>query len=225
MLDTTAHTLGEWSEEEIEAGKPEKGKRCTNPNFARLGQKTDGYSGSDISALVREALLEPLRFCQRSKYFRCDKHGNWRPCNEEDTSAEEMTIDDVPKNRLAQLPVTYSDFTSALERCHASVSQAELKQYEEWTWEEGADGKSKADTGDKKMVGGNGDDDGFAVDFSAGFTTISGIMVAPDCDMLQDALTGVELYEGKPQYSKQVINMTVFASTSFAKQKNFRGRR
>ena len=32
--------------------------------FALMGQKTEGYSGSDISVVVREALMEPLRKCQ-----------------------------------------------------------------------------------------------------------------------------------------------------------------
>ena len=55
------------------------------------------YSGSDVSVLVREALMEPVRTCQRSKYFRCDKYGQWHPCGEHDDFAKKMTIYDVPK--------------------------------------------------------------------------------------------------------------------------------
>lgn len=34
-----------------------------------LGRRTEGYSGSDIAVVVREALMEPLRKCQVSEYF------------------------------------------------------------------------------------------------------------------------------------------------------------
>ena len=36
-------------------------------DFAFLGESTDGLSGSDISVVVREALMEPLRACQTAK--------------------------------------------------------------------------------------------------------------------------------------------------------------
>merc|ERR1712032_1602803 len=139
-LGDTPHTLGKWGDEPLEAGKPENGKRCTNPNFTQLGDETDGYSGSDISVLVREALMEPVRLCQRSKYFREDKYKKWHPCNEGDAFAKKMTIYEVSQNSLAVPPVTLSDFTSVIGRCHASVAQAELKQFEKWTEEFGEEG-------------------------------------------------------------------------------------
>lgn len=139
-LGDTPHTLGAWGDEFINEAKPELGKRSTNANFTKLGETTDGYSGSDISVLVREALMEPVRLCQRSKYFRCDKYGKWHPCNKGDMLAKEMTIYDVPKNMLAVPPVTLDDFTSVITRCHASVAPSELKQFEKWTEEFGEEG-------------------------------------------------------------------------------------
>ena len=38
-------------------------------NFETVGARTDGFSGSDLSVLVREALMEPLRVCQLAKQF------------------------------------------------------------------------------------------------------------------------------------------------------------
>jgi vacuolar protein-sorting-associated protein 4 len=38
-------------------------------NFDLVGARTDGFSGSDLSVLVREALMEPLRVCQLAKQF------------------------------------------------------------------------------------------------------------------------------------------------------------
>ena len=41
----------------------------TEDNFQTIGQKTEGYSGSDLATTVREALMEPLRECQMASHF------------------------------------------------------------------------------------------------------------------------------------------------------------
>nr|CCA24026.1 vacuolar protein sortingassociating protein putative [Albugo laibachii Nc14] len=42
-------------------------------DYEQISKQTDGCSGSDISVLVREALMEPLRKCQQARFFiRCD---------------------------------------------------------------------------------------------------------------------------------------------------------
>ena len=41
----------------------------TEENFKIIGEKTHGYSGSDLSTTVREALMEPLRECQVATHF------------------------------------------------------------------------------------------------------------------------------------------------------------
>jgi vacuolar protein-sorting-associated protein 4 len=46
----------------------------TPANYEELGRMSDGCSGSDISVVTREALMEPLRLCQTAKHFV--------PCNE-----------------------------------------------------------------------------------------------------------------------------------------------
>ena len=39
-------------------------------DFRTLAQKTDGYSGHDISIVVREALMEPVRKVQSATHFK-----------------------------------------------------------------------------------------------------------------------------------------------------------
>ncbi|KAJ8602640.1 hypothetical protein CTAYLR_004108 [Chrysophaeum taylorii] len=47
----------------------------TRSDFQELGKLTDGFSGSDLSVVVREALMEPLRACQEAQQFKpCGKN-------------------------------------------------------------------------------------------------------------------------------------------------------
>jgi len=42
----------------------------TDADFMKLGELTDGFSGSDISVVVRDALYEPVRTCQTATHFK-----------------------------------------------------------------------------------------------------------------------------------------------------------
>ena len=46
-----------------------------NDDFVMLGSNTEGKSGSDIQALVEDALMEPLQHCKRAKQFIRDGGG------------------------------------------------------------------------------------------------------------------------------------------------------
>lgn len=39
-------------------------------DFNNLGKKTDGYSGADISVIVRDALMQPVRKVQSATHFK-----------------------------------------------------------------------------------------------------------------------------------------------------------
>lgn len=39
-------------------------------DFVTLGQKTEGYSGADISIIVRDALMQPVRKVQSATHFK-----------------------------------------------------------------------------------------------------------------------------------------------------------
>lgn len=60
---------------------------------------TKGYSGSDLSTLVKEAAYEPLRIAIRAIYFK--KVNNlWRPCSPSDDKRVMMRIWEVPNNEV-----------------------------------------------------------------------------------------------------------------------------
>lgn len=42
----------------------------TEANIQELARKTDGYSGADISIIVRDALMQPVRKVQSATHFK-----------------------------------------------------------------------------------------------------------------------------------------------------------
>ncbi|GAB9464600.1 putative Vacuolar protein sorting associating protein [Globisporangium polare] len=79
----------------------------TDENFTTIAEQTEGCSGSDISVLVREALMEPLRKCQQAQFFtRCDdkadlnRNGQYlTPCEDDPACAYcHMKLSSCPKN-------------------------------------------------------------------------------------------------------------------------------
>lgn len=136
----------------------------TPGEFLDLGDKSGGYSGSDISVVVREALMEPLRKCQAAKQFYEDpSSGMLSPCEDypacphcpiqlsdspplpqfakcAQCHAVRMNLYDVPSDKLEVPIIKFHDFVRALTKAHASVGTNELDQYEKWTGEFGQDG-------------------------------------------------------------------------------------
>mmetsp|Transcript_7064 Transcript_7064/g.9974 ORF Transcript_7064/g.9974 Transcript_7064/m.9974 type:complete len:450 (-) Transcript_7064:169-1518(-) len=134
----------------------------TENDFDRLGEVTEGASGSDIKVLVKEALLEPLRRCQRAKQFYTDKDNFLVPCTQypncaycppklnsdkpgkdytcKRCGAVRMELWDVPPDRLKAPDVGFHDFETALNHSIVTVSPEELKRFEEWTKQFGQEG-------------------------------------------------------------------------------------
>mmetsp|Transcript_32613 Transcript_32613/g.59052 ORF Transcript_32613/g.59052 Transcript_32613/m.59052 type:complete len:449 (+) Transcript_32613:75-1421(+) len=134
----------------------------TEEDFDRLGAITEGASGSDIKVLVKEALMEPLRRCQRAKQFIQDKDGFLIPCDSypncpkcppklnsdppgkdytcKNCGALRMALWDVPPEKLKVPDVRLIDFEGALKHSFSTVSPEELKRYTEWTKQFGQEG-------------------------------------------------------------------------------------
>ncbi|MBZ3886056.1 Vacuolar protein sorting-associated protein 4A [Sciurus carolinensis] len=83
-------------------------------NIHKLAQKTEGYSGADISIIVRYSLMQPLRKVQSATHFRkvCGpSHTNpsividnlLTPCSPGDPGAMEMTWMDIPGEKFLDL--------------------------------------------------------------------------------------------------------------------------
>lgn len=121
--------------------------QCSEDDMESFASRTDGFSGADMSILVRDAIFEPVRRCQRAKFFervsRAGKDGvvkqYWRPCSPAAPGAVEMSLMKVPRDELLEPDVLPSDFEMAVEKCRPSVNSEDLKAYEDWTAQFGSE--------------------------------------------------------------------------------------
>jgi len=136
--------------------------KLTETDYKLLGEKSDGFSGSDISVVVREALMQPLRDAQGAKFFKEMEDGTFSAVlqypscphcpiklssqpNSPDSKCKEcgatrMTLFDVDPDKFKAPPVLTTHFFNALAKTNSSVSPEELTRFEEWTLEFGQEG-------------------------------------------------------------------------------------
>uniref|UniRef100_A0A7S1KRS6 AAA+ ATPase domain-containing protein n=1 Tax=Percolomonas cosmopolitus TaxID=63605 RepID=A0A7S1KRS6_9EUKA len=116
----------------------------TKKDYHELAAKTDGYSGSDISILVRNALMEPVRTCQIATHFKRvsgedpNHAGVMRddlltPCSPGDPQATPMTLAAVPPQQLLPPKVTKKDFLKAFRVARPSVNKEDLGAFVDFT--------------------------------------------------------------------------------------------
>ena len=89
-----------------------EGHTLTEEDFKYLASKTEGYSGSDISGMVKQALMLPVQRMQKAKYFCINPNDNkYYPCNEHDVvgfricysclqGAIEISLFNIPSGRI-----------------------------------------------------------------------------------------------------------------------------
>uniref|UniRef100_A0A7S1S480 Vesicle-fusing ATPase n=1 Tax=Alexandrium catenella TaxID=2925 RepID=A0A7S1S480_ALECA len=120
----------------------------TQGDMTAVASRAEGFSGADISILVRDAIFEPVRRCRRAKTFkRVQQPGAdgvmkqyWTPCSPGDPAAVEMSLMDVPGEELLEPKVLASDFEVALGNCRPSVSPGDLKAHQDFTNSYGMEG-------------------------------------------------------------------------------------
>lgn len=116
-------------------------------DFEVLAAKSEGFSGSDISVIVRDALMVPLRKMSTATHFKKVKNPNgsnppyvFIPCKSNDSKAEKISLMDIDPNMISTPKVCMEDFEDVLQTAKPSVSHHDIERQEEWTQEFGQEG-------------------------------------------------------------------------------------
>lgn len=123
----------------------------TEADFVTLGKKTDGYSGADISIIVRDALMQPVRKVQSSTHFKKVRGSSWNnpdtmvddlltPCSPGDPGAIEMTWVDVPGDKLLEPVVCMADMLRSQANTKPTVNEQDLEKLKKFTEDFGQEG-------------------------------------------------------------------------------------
>ncbi|XP_050033924.1 vacuolar protein sorting-associated protein 4 [Dermacentor andersoni] len=123
----------------------------TEDDFKQLAKRSDGFSGADISVLVRDALMQPVRKVQTATHFR-KVRGPSRsdpnvivddlltPCSPGSPGAIEMSWMDVPGEKLLEPTVTMSDMLLSLSTAKPTVNDADLDKLRKFMNDFGQEG-------------------------------------------------------------------------------------
>jgi katanin p60 ATPase-containing subunit A1 len=101
-------------------------------DLGTIADKLDGYSGSDITNVCRDASMMAMRRAIKGlniieiKKMRDDK-----------LKAEQQGGEGA-KNQFGELPTTAQDFLDAIEKVNKTVSQEEVDRYKKWADEFGS---------------------------------------------------------------------------------------
>ncbi|KAK9897778.1 AAA-domain-containing protein [Cystobasidium minutum MCA 4210] len=119
----------------------------TLKEYKYLAQITEGYSGSDIAVVVRDALMQPIRKLLSATHFKKvrvkDEEGNlvdkWTPCSPGDPSAVEKTWTDIGEKELQEPPLGLSDFIRSVKGIRPSVPPESIAAHLKFADEAGSD--------------------------------------------------------------------------------------
>ncbi|TAQ87604.1 hypothetical protein B7494_g4056 [Chlorociboria aeruginascens] len=112
-------------------------------DYRKLGELSEGYSGSDISIAVQDALMQPVRKIQMATHYKkvmVDGVEKLTPCSPGDAGASEMSWTEVDSDKLLEPPLQLKDFVKAVKGARPTVSQEDIKRSEDWTNEFGSEG-------------------------------------------------------------------------------------
>ncbi|KAJ1732553.1 Vacuolar protein sorting-associated protein 4 [Coemansia sp. Benny D160-2] len=125
----------------------------TQRDYRLLAERTDGYSGSDIAVIVRDALMQPIRKVQMATHFKRvsrpldrqqapggPQRQYWTPCSPGDADAVEKTWAEVSGDELWEPDLVYSDFLKAVKTSRPTVNDDDLKKQIDFTNDFGQEG-------------------------------------------------------------------------------------
>eukprot|EP00775_Hariotina_reticulata_P013692 gene13692-13814_t len=119
------------------------------PEAHVLGQRTEGFSGSDIATVVKDVLMQPIRLLRDATHFRKIKHpvtgsDGYEPCAPMAPGAQEVGLQYFADKGIADQVVppviSMRDFDRVLDRARPTVSPKDLQVFFKFTEEFGEEG-------------------------------------------------------------------------------------
>lgn len=121
-------------------------KILSEDNYDALAEATEGYSGSDISAIVSGAKLHLLECLERAEYFRrttapsaddgkvlCDDM--LEPCHQDDVGAfpkKEKDLSETERKKVVLPKLTFERVLASVKSTKKSVTAETVKRCAEW---------------------------------------------------------------------------------------------
>ncbi|KAJ4387283.1 Vacuolar protein sorting-associated protein 4 [Gnomoniopsis smithogilvyi] len=112
-------------------------------DYRELAKLSEGYSGSDITVAVQDALMQPVRKIQQATHFKPVMQDGQRrvtPCSPGEPDAIEMNWEAVNSEELLEPVVDFKDFVKSVKASRPTVSKEDLTRNAEWTKEFGSEG-------------------------------------------------------------------------------------
>eukprot|EP00802_Teleaulax_amphioxeia_P014562 Tamp_14630.p1 GENE.Tamp_14630~~Tamp_14630.p1 ORF type:complete len:450 (+),score=112.70 Tamp_14630:107-1456(+) len=139
---------------EIRMAKMDPPPLISDSEMEHLVAQTNGFSGSDLSTLVNDAVMGPVRKCNDAQAFEWKEveKNEWKlmPCSTGVENCVKMNIMELSTAKdsegkplagyLIAPPVCYRDFATGLSNCKASVSSEQLEEFEKFTRDFGVEG-------------------------------------------------------------------------------------
>ena len=113
-----------------------------------FGERMGLVSGSDVSVMVKDVLMEPVRLTQDACFFKRCEHPDggegWVPCSPSDPEAVEKDLDafaaDGTADRVVVPKISRRDFEKVLTRARPTVSPEDLEEFKKFASEFGEEG-------------------------------------------------------------------------------------
>jgi len=110
-------------------------------DFDLLIEKTDGYSGSDISNCISEAVMEPIRELRDCSTWRWnDDKMSLSPTSRDDASAISLRLENIPSEKVQPRKVALKDLRHSISLNKKTVSTEETVRFRTFTEEFGQNG-------------------------------------------------------------------------------------
>ncbi|PAV62366.1 hypothetical protein WR25_16743 isoform J [Diploscapter pachys] len=111
-------------------------------DYETLVQRTNGYSGHDISQIIKDASMQPIRQAQVATHFKrvrvpspnnpAVQYDMWTACSPNDPSAKKMSYLDFNGDELAVPQMTMQDVIASLQIVKPTVNNADLAKFEQY---------------------------------------------------------------------------------------------